>query len=177
MKVVIITLTTLAIGLAAQAQEHGSTNMNTNPALTTPSGGYNNSSDHPGQSGVGAKFGEPIGADAKYWFNEKMAIDGAIGYSFHENTDLYLPSDILLHAFHPFPVSQDQLPFHLGVGGLARYWTDDNPNGVGFRVPVAISYMFEKLPLGILMEVTPPFDIASRVRSDVTGGIGVRYWF
>jgi hypothetical protein len=113
----------------------------------------------------------------KYWFNEKMAIDGAIGYSSHDNTDLYLQSDILWHAFQLFPVSHGQLPLYFGVGGLARIRNDDNSNEFGIRVPVGISYMFENAPVDVFMEVGPALDIAPVVRGEVTGGIGVRYWF
>lgn len=166
------------IGLATQAADTVETNTDTNSAALTNSGNSNDSySSHAGKFGAGATFGEPIGADVKYWFNEKMAIDGAIGYSFHPDTVLYLHSDILWHAFHIFPVSQGQLPLYFGVGGLARFKTDDNPNQVGIRAPVGISYMFENAPVDIFMEVAPTLDIAPGVRGEVTGGIGVRYWF
>jgi hypothetical protein len=174
-RVAMVTLTATVVGLAVQAQENSSTNTTTNTdALTTQTTG---SSDHAGKFGAGATFGEPIGADVKYWFNEKMAIDGAIGYSSHDNTDLYLQSDILWHAFQLFPVSHGQLPLYFGVGGLARIRNDDNSNEFGIRVPVGISYMFENAPVDVFMEVGPALDIAPVVRGEVTGGIGVRYWF
>lgn len=165
----------MLIGLAAQAADSVDTNNNTSgSALTNQSTSY---VDHAGKFGAGATFGEPIGADVKYWFNEKMAIDGAMGYSFHDNTELYMQSDILWHAFHVFPVSHGQLPLYFGVGGLARFKTDGNPNQVGIRVPVGISYMFENAPVDIFMEVGPALDIAPGLKGEVTGGIGVRYWF
>ena len=173
---IVIVAVTL-IGLATQAADTVDTNSNTNSAALTTSSSSYNSSDHAGKFGAGATFGEPIGADVKYWFNEKMAIDGAIGYSFHDNTELYLHSDILWHAFHLFPVSQGQLPLYFGVGGLVRFKTDGNSNQVGIRAPVGISYLFENTPVDIFMEVAPTLDIAPGLRGEVTGGMGVRYWF
>ena len=171
-------MTATLFGLAAQAQDSGSgsTNADINTTLATQPSSYNYS-DHAGKFGAGATFGEPIGADVKYWFNEKMAIDGAMGYSFHEDTVLYLHSDILWHAFHLFPVSKGQLPLYFGAGGLVRIRNDDNPNEFGIRAPIGISYMFENAPVDIFMEVAPTLDIAPGVRGEVTGGIGVRYWF
>jgi hypothetical protein len=176
--VAIVTLTATLFSLAVQAQDGSSTNTNTNAVAGTTLATSNNSySDHAGKFGAGAIFGEPTGADVKYWFNEKMAIDGAIGYSWHEDAVLDLQSDILWHAFHLFPLSHGQLPLYFGVGGLARIKNDDNPNEFGIRVPVGISYMFENAPVDIFMEVAPTLDIAPGVRGEVTGGIGVRYWF
>jgi hypothetical protein len=37
--------------------------------------------------------------------------------------------------------------------------------------------MFENAPVDVFMEVGPALDIAPVVRGEVTGGIGVRYWF
>jgi hypothetical protein len=177
-KVVIVTMTVTLVGLATQAADTVATNADTNGAVLTnsASGGVSYSS-HAGKFGAGATFGEPIGADVKYWFNEKMAIDGAMGYSFHDNTELYMHSDILWHAFNLFPISHGQLPLYFGVGGLARFRKDDIPNEVGIRAPVGVSYMFENAPVDIFMEVAPALDIAPGLRGEVTGGIGIRYWF
>ena len=181
-KAVIITVAATLIGLATQAADTVDTNTNatdTNATTTatTSASSDNNYSSHAGKFGVGATFGEPIGADVKYWFNEKIAIDGAMGYSFHPDTDLYLHSDILYHIFHLFPVPHGQLPLYFGVGGLLRIRNDDNPNEFGIRAPVGVSYMFENAPVDIFMEVAPTLDVAPGVRGEVTGGIGVRYWF
>jgi hypothetical protein len=175
-KVAIVTMTATLVCLATQAADTVETNSaDTNNAAMTKSA--DNYSSHAGKFGVGATFGEPIGADVKYWFNEKMAIDGAMGYSFHDNTELYMQSDILWHEFHLFPVSHGQLPLYFGVGGLARFRKDDIPNQVGIRVPVGVSYMFENAPVDIFMEVGPTLDIAPGIKGEVTGGIGIRYWF
>jgi opacity protein-like surface antigen len=177
-KVAILAVMAGLIGLVAQAADSVNNRTNGDSTLaTTPKSSYSSDQGHAGRFGAGATFGEPIGADVKYWFNETMAIDGAMGYSFHDNTILYLHSDVLWHDFHLFPVSQGQLPLYFGVGTLARFRNDGNANEVGIRAPVGISYILENAPVDIFMEVAPTLDIAPGVRGEVTGGIGIRYWF
>ncbi len=111
-KVLIVTISATLLGLVTRAADTTDTNTNTATATasTMPAGSYNSYSSHAGKFGAGVTFGEPIGADVKYWFNETMAVDGALGWSFHDDTDVYLHSDVLWHNFHLIPVSQGQMP-------------------------------------------------------------------
>ena len=167
------------IVLASQAADTADPNSNTNSfALTKSDNSSESYRDYAGKFGVGATFGEPIGADVmKSWFNAKTAINGAIGYSLHDDAELNLHRDIWWYAFHLFPLSPGQLPLYFGVGSSAGFKTDDNPNQVGIRTPAGISYMFENAPVDIFMEVGPTLDIAPGLRGEVTGGMGVRFWF
>lgn len=177
-KVLIVTISATLLGLVAQAADTSDTNTNvTATASTTPTGSYSSYSDHAGKFGAGITFGEPIGADVKYWLNETMAIDGALGWSFHDNTDLYLHSDFLWHKFGLIPVPQGQMPIYFGAGALVRFRNHNEANQVGIRAPVGISYMFENAPVDIFAEFAPALDVAPYVRGEVTGGIGIRYWF
>ena len=163
-----MTLATLC-GLSARADESATLSKNT----TTP----DLSESYAGRLGAGITVGEPIGASLKYWFNDTLAIDGAIGWSSHDNTDLYVHSDVLWHNFDLIPVSKGRLPLYFGVGGLIRFRDDNNDNQVGVRVPVGLSYMFENAPVDVFVEIAPALDVAPDVQGEVTGGIGIRYWF
>ncbi len=173
----IATLLAVLLGLASRAADSAATNPSSTATSTMPPGDYGSYNDHAGKFGAGVTFGEPIGADLKYWLNDIMAVDGAIGWSFRDDTDLYLHSDFLWHAFHLIPVSQGQLPLYFGVGALARFRHGNEDNQVGLRAPVGISYMFDGVPVDIFAEVAPALDVAPFVRGEVTGGIGIRYWF
>jgi hypothetical protein len=127
--------------------------------------------------GLGVIVGEPTGADAKLWLTDVLAIDAAAGWSFHDHTDFYLHGDLLLHKFDLIPVTRGQLPFYIGAGGLLRFRDDHRDNQVGVRVPVGVSYMFDNAPVDIFAEVAPAIDVAPGVRGEITGGIGIRYWF
>ncbi|HEU0038897.1 MAG TPA: hypothetical protein VFR76_06460, partial [Verrucomicrobiae bacterium] len=93
-------------GQAAEATDTGATNAT--PAITT-----SQSDGHSGDRfGAGLILGEPTGASLKYWLNDTMALDGAIGWSFHRETDLHLHSDVLWHKFDLFSVPEGRLPLY-----------------------------------------------------------------
>jgi hypothetical protein len=170
MKKTILTITTTALfGISARADDAIMTATNTAPA-------YQN---YPGEKrlGVGVIVGEPTGASVKYWLNDTLAVDGAAGWSFHDHSDLVIQGDLLWHDFDLLPVSHGRLPVYVGAGGLARFRNDHYDNQVGLRVPVGVSYMFDNAPVDIFAEVAPVLDVAPNLRGEITGGIGIRYWF
>ncbi len=165
------TLATLC-GVCALADNAGVLTTNTTPAVATES-----MSGMAGKFGAGLIAGEPTGGSAKYWFTDKLAIDGAFGWSAHEHTDLYLHSDILWHNFDLIPVSQGAMPVYFGAGGLLRFRNSGEDDQFGIRAPVGVSYLFDKAPVEIFAEIGPALDLTPAVRGEVTGGIGFRYWF
>jgi hypothetical protein len=86
-------------------------------------------------------------------------------------------SDVLWHKFDLFPVSRGRLPLYFGVGGLIRFRDDNEENQVGVRAPVGLSYMFDNAPVDFFVEIAPAIDVAPNVQGEITGGIGIRYWF
>ena len=160
-------------GFSVRADEPAMSNTNLN-IYASPTYSTDN---YVGKFGAGIILGEPTGASLKYFFNDTMAIDGAIGWSSHDNTDFYLHSDILWHNFDLIPVSQGRLPIYFGVGGLARFRDHNHDNEVGIRVPVGLSYMFDNAPVDIFVEIAPALDLTPGTRGEIEGGIGVRYWF
>ena len=144
-----------------------------------PSVGYS-TDNYAGKLGAGINIGEPMGASLKYWLNDTVAIDGVIGgsYNFDANNEaLYVAADVLWHNFELIPVSQGRLPIYIGLGGLARINKDRQGSQEGIRAPVGLSYMFAHAPIDVFVEVAPALDVAPYVCGDITGGIGIRYWF
>lgn len=163
MKKTLITAAMVAwCGVCAHADDATKMNTNASPAASSPSAGAPGSTDSTdrmigmaGKFGVGVTIGEPIGASLKYFFNDTMAVDGALGWSTHENTDLYIHSDVLWHNFILIPVSQGQLPLYFGVGRLVRFRNNGDDNQVGIRVPVGLSYLFDNAPVDVFAEIGP----------------------
>ena len=144
--------------------------MNTN----TPSTTYAGKQD--GRFGVGLILGEPTGASLKYWLNSTLAVDGAVGWSFDESTDLHLHADLLWHKFDLVQVPEGALPFYIGVGGRIKF-RDNADERVGIRMPVGVSYIFDRIPVDIFLEVAPVIDFTPSTRGGFTAGIGARFWF
>jgi len=172
-----ITLITM-LGIAGAVAQ--TTDASTTDAPATTTGGTSGSSITEGHSGgrfgAGLMLGEPTGATLKYWFNERMAIDGGIGWSFESDTDLHIHSDFLWHKFDVFSVSKGQLPLYFGVGARVKF-RDDDSERFGIRAPIGVSYIFEDKPVDVFVEVAPVLDVAPSTRLGFMASIGARYWF
>ena len=171
----------LSVGFAVAIRAADATGTTTNANANTFSSTYTSlSDDYVHRFGAGIILGEPTGISLKYWLTDMLAIDGAAGASYnndHDNdADFYLHGDLLWHDFDLLKVPRGRLPVYFGVGALARF-RDDEDNQVGVRIPVGLSYMFDNLPLDVFVEIGPAIDLAPDVRGEVTGGIGVRFWF
>ena len=170
-KLIITTLVTM-LGVAAHAADEATTPTPNPMPMTT----YSHDNDLSGRFGVGLILGEPTGVSLKYFFNDTVAIDGAVGWAFHHETDFYLHSDVLWHKFDLFSVPEGQLPFYVGVGGRVKF-RDNEDDRIGVRVPFGVSYIFEDLPLDIFAEVAPVVDFVPSTHGGFTIGIGARWWF
>lgn len=176
MKKFLAVLLAVAAGVGASAQ-----NATNNPPVPLNVGGPTSdtyANPGAGHVGVGVTFGEPIGADVKYWLSGTTAADGAIGWSTHDDSTLYIQGDLLWHKFNLLDfMPSGKLPFYFGIGGLLRFRDHGESNNVGIRVPLGVSYIFENLPVDIFVEVGPALDVTPGFRGEITGGIGMRFWF
>jgi hypothetical protein len=178
-KIFLMAVLTGLCGFPTAVLAQSTTNTNAVPGATlgelAGSGGL--SYDYVHKVGLGVTLGEPMGGTIKYWLNDTMAVDGAAGWSSHDNTDFYLHGDVLWHNFDLIPVPRGRMPVYIGVGGLVRFRNDGDDNQVGIRLPLGVDYMFENAPVDVFAEIGPAIDVSPDVRGDFTGGVGVRFWF
>ena len=172
-KALIAIIVAAACGVCARADDSTSV-VATNTMVTAEN---TSTSGMAGRFGAGVTLGEPIGPSLKYFFTDALAIDSAFGWSLHDHSNFYLQSDLLWHDFDLIPVSQGRMAFYLGGGGLVRFRNSGLDDQFAVRAPVGLSYMFDSAPLEIFAEVGPALDLTPSVRGEVTGGIGVRFWF
>ena len=159
-------------GLSALADDSTNTKLVAQPTQATSS-----LNETTGQFGAGLIIGEPTGASLKYFVNDTLAIDGALGLSLHAHSDFYLHGDVLWHNFDLIPVSQGKAPVYFGAGGLFRFRNSGQEDQFAIRVPVGVSYIFDNAPVDIFAEIGPALDLTPAVRGEITGGIGIRFWF
>lgn len=130
--------------------------------------------------GLGIVLGEPTGISAKLWFNDSSAMDAAAAWSFRGPNNFqgdgvfYLHADYLFHSFDVFPVNEGLVPLYFGLGGMLTLEQDPQ---LGIRAPVGIEYIFESAPLEIFLEVAPGIGLFPATRFEVSGGLGIRYYF
>ena len=124
--------------------------------------------------GVGIILGEPTGLSAKGWLSETVGIDGGAAWSFTGGSYFQLHGDLLVHNFKLFAVETGKMGFFYGVGARIRF---DDDTTFSLRVPVGISYEFEKTPIELFLEIVPMLDLVPATEVDIAGGVGFRYYF
>ena len=172
-KLLIISKLVAVIGVTAAAADTTSSTTNANPITVSQ---FRSDNDLSGRFGVGLIVGEPTGVSLKYFMNDTLALDGAVGWSFRDETDLYLQSDVLWHKFELISLPRGQLPFYVGVGGWAKFRSPEDSRA-GVRVPLGVSYIFDDLPLDLFAEIAPTLEFTPSTRGGFTAGVGARWWF
>lgn len=127
-----------------------------------------------GKIGLGLIFGEPSGVSFKYWTGQKTAIDAGAAWSFVDGGAFQIHGDFLFHNFDVFKVDRGKMALYYGFGGRVKL---DDDTKVSLRVPLGISYQFEKTDIELFMEVVPMLNLAPSTEADIAGGIGFRYYF
>src|ERR1051325_7060822 len=141
-------------------------------AASAPAVSYSN----PGGIGVGAIVGEPTGFTMKAWLSDKSAFDAGLGWSLDHNAAAHIYGDYLWHVFDLIQVERGKMPVYFGVGGRALF-ERNRDNRVGIRAPVGVSYLCDKQPVEVFAELAPIIDVAPSTKFDLSGGVGVRYYF
>lgn len=124
--------------------------------------------------GLGIILGEPTGLILKYWSTNTTAFDVATSWSFAGQDSFHIHADYLFHSFDLFKVEKGKLPVYYGIGARLSL---QNQARFGIRIPVGLSYMFDKAPFDIFMEVGPVMDVVPATEFHVMGFVGFRYYF
>lgn len=175
---------------ATSAQVADSPGSNTNALPSNPatnqvaaSSGYLTNTFQPGPPintqgslGLGPMIGEPMGVGVKYWFSDKIALDGGLGWSFVDPDGVQFHADVLFHKFDLLRADTRDLPLYIGLGGRVKF-VDEGDNRAGIRMPVGIAYLMPRQRLEFYAEVAPILDVAPTTSLEWNGGIGIRFYF
>ncbi len=124
--------------------------------------------------GLGIILGEPTGVSFKKWVGRREAFDVAVAWSFEGEGAIHIHADYLFHNFRLFNIEKGDLVFYYGIG--ARVKKVDKTQ-VGVRIPLGLSYLFEKDPVEIFFELGPILNLTPKTLFRMTTGVGVRYYF
>jgi hypothetical protein len=124
--------------------------------------------------GLGIILGEPTGISLKGWVGSREAFDVAVAWSFEGDGAIHVHADYLFHNFRLFHVEKGDLVFYYGIGGRVK---TVNKTQVGIRIPLGLSYLFEKDPLEIFFELGPIMNLTPKTLFRMTTGVGIRYYF
>ena len=124
--------------------------------------------------GLGIIIGEPTGISVKQWTGSRTAIDGAIAWSFDDESALHLHGDLLYHSFNPPGINRGKFAWYYGIGGRVKFEDDSK---IGVRVPLGMDYFFGTAPLDFFFEIVPILDLAPSTDFGLNAAIGIRYFF
>ena len=148
--------------------------MRAQSVAKTPSSG---GSTYANTLGVGFQVGDPYGFNAKYWFNDCLAIDGAAGWAPADHSRAEINADALFHDFDVFSPRSGKMPVYAGAGLFVRFRDSGHDNLGGFRFPVGVSYMFDGAPFDVFGEVSPQIIMTPFRRGGISATAGIRFWF
>ncbi|MDE2142251.1 MAG: hypothetical protein KGL74_12500 [Elusimicrobia bacterium] len=121
--------------------------------------------------GVGIILGEPIGGTAKFWLDDRFALDAGAGFS-DGNAGFW--GDALWHDWTLLPQPKDgRLAAYAGGGPQVRTGVDAR---FGIRAVVGAAYRPSKQPLEFFLEAGPLFRLTQGGGVDAVGGVGVRLY-
>ena len=172
MKKTIILGLLLPLGVAALAADSSTTSDLT----ASPTTSYGMGEGHATRFGAGLMVGEPTGASLKYFFTDKFALDGGVGWSFHRETDLHLHGDALWHVHDLFDTKEGQLSLYFGAGARVKF-RENAEDRFGLRIPLGVSYKFDRAPVDVFVEVAPIIDFTPSTDGSFSVAVGARYWF
>lgn len=124
--------------------------------------------------GVGIILGEPTGITIKKWLSASMALDGAIAWSFGNESALHLHADYLFHKRLSIKGRNDGLLLYYGLGGKIKFQKE---NRIGMRIPLGLAYDFQNEPLDIFLELVPGLDLFPSTDFAFIAALGIRYFF
>ncbi len=124
--------------------------------------------------GLGIILGEPTGISFKIWNRQTVAFDAGAAWSIVDEKHFQVHGDLLFHNFSLFRVETGRMALYYGVG--ARVWFASDTT-VSLRVPVGLSYEFEKTPVEIFLEIVPMLDLIPSTEVGMGGAVGFRYYF
>jgi hypothetical protein len=127
-----------------------------------------------GKLGLGIILGEPTGLSAKMWTGNTTAFDAGAAWSFVSGGFFQIHGDLLFHNFDLFKVDTGKMALYYGFGGRVKF---ADQTIVSVRVPIGISYQFEKTAIELFFEVVPMLDLIPATEVSVGGGAGFRYYF
>lgn len=135
---------------------------------------------HGGNFGLGLEFGGPgsWGATAKIWTSRKTAFQLAM--KFDEGGSALAQADYLWHSFRIIHMNgtRGEMPLYVGLGANLLF---SDPTAFAGRVPLGISYIFDKknVPVDIYLQGVPTLWFHSNGGTDfkVYGELGAHYYF
>jgi hypothetical protein len=130
--------------------------------------------------GLGVILGEPSGISAKYFLDQRHALDLALDFSAVDDA-FYVHGDYVLHLPGVLPSLPGGLWLaYVGVGGKLKLRERDRKSdeaSLSVRIPLGITWMPRGAPIDVFVELVPGVRVLPSTDPDLDAGLGVRWFF
>jgi len=124
--------------------------------------------------GLGLMLGEPTGISFKLWKRQTVAFDAGAAWSFVSEKSFQIHGDFLLHNFGLFQVETGRMALYYGLGARMKF---ADRLTMSLRIPIGLSYEFQRTPVELFIEVVPMVDLIPATEVQMAGALGFRYYF
>lgn len=130
----------------------------------------------PSGFGIGAQVGEPTGLSLKFWNNPQRSLNITAAWSMGRAGRLVLQTDYVFYNYNILDTEIDNVetPLYYGLGAQIRF---EEESRIGIRVPIGIDFAFQRDPLDIFLEIGPTLNLVPATEFEMTGGLGIHYYF
>jgi hypothetical protein len=130
-----------------------------------------------GPFGLGVVLIDPTGLSANYYYEKQKSLAAGLGWS---SKHLRLNLDHLWYRRDIIVIDKTPIDLYYGVGG--RFYQHEKRNGddeseIGVRVPIGVSYIFQKIPVQVFGELSPALILVDDSAFVIDISIGGRYYF
>lgn len=122
--------------------------------------------------GLGFVFGAPSGLSIKVPAGAN-SLNMAVGYDLNHQ-DMSLRAEYAWYAYNVFPVARGRLPIYFGPGVHANIHNDA---AIGVHGILGLEYQFANAPLDVFLEIGPGINLTPSTHTNVSGGLGMRFFF
>lgn len=136
--------------------------------------------------GLGIQVGATDGLSAKWWLNERNALQFGFGFGLDQAYFGRAPLASVDYLWHPSMLAQGpvvRLLWHIGVGGEVGFGEAYYRNAqrysseMGARGPVGLDLLFNQQPIDVFIEAAPTFVVIPYFDFVIEGNLGARYYF
>lgn len=125
-------------------------------------------------AGIGIILVNPTGLSVKFMDNGASYFNGALSWSFKNDSRLYLHCDYIFKRFSGIRIDRSAwFDPYFGIG----LRIDSGSDSFGARLPLGISYTFPDVPFDTFIEFTPALDLIPETDFDLGLALAIRFLF
>jgi hypothetical protein len=140
-------------------------------SLINLSGSYSSAKNF----GLGVLLFGPTSVSVQNYFDSYHSIDGALGWDFNHDNEIYLHSTYLIHMPNQFNIENFFFNLFYGVGAYIHNRKPESD--LGCRMVFGSAYKMKSIPTEFFAEISANLNLVPSTEVLMMVGLGGRYYF